>query len=75
MDTTTLEIGVEISVLGIKLGNFYGNLKQGLVIKINLIAASGFIRFFLRGREVWVEVDVSVIFDGTFKKEVKLFTI
>ncbi|MCJ1486403.1 hypothetical protein MMC06_006580 [Schaereria dolodes] len=76
VDSSTFEIGIEISVLGIQLGNFYGNLKDGLVVNIDLFLAKGKINFYLKnGKEVWVHVDVSITFDGSFNQDVKLLTL
>jgi hypothetical protein len=62
--------------VGIHIGTFYGNLKNGLGIKFNLFAANGEIRFYLKnGKEVWVHVHVSIIFDGTFDEDVKIITL
>ncbi|XTI86871.1 hypothetical protein V2W45_1329635 [Cenococcum geophilum] len=74
--TETWEIGVEIYVVGIKIGNFFGNVKQGLVIKVNLFVAKGEVRFYLKnGKEVWVHIDLKLTFDGSFSTDVKLLTI
>lgn len=59
-----------MSVLGIKLGSFYGNLKDGLVINIDLFLAKGSIKFYLKnGNELWVRVDLDVKFDGSFNQD------
>jgi len=74
--TETWEIGVEIYVVGIKIGNFFGNVKRGLVIKVNLFVAKGEVRFYLKnGKEVWVHIDLKLTFDGSFSTDVKLLTI
>ncbi|KAG9569020.1 hypothetical protein KCU71_g2735, partial [Aureobasidium melanogenum] len=57
---STLEIGVQPSFGGIKLPAFYGNLKDGLVIKVYLSAMDGPIKFYLKdGNEVWVYMDLN----------------
>ena len=48
VDTSTLEIGVEVNVFGAKIFNLFGNLKDGVVGKINLFLAKGEIRFYLK---------------------------
>jgi hypothetical protein len=71
---STLEIGVEVHILGIKLGTFYGNLKDGLLIKVNLFAEKGQVQFYLKnGHEVWESVEIQGV--GTFHKDMKLFAI
>jgi hypothetical protein len=67
---------VDASVLGISLGSFNGNLKDGLVIKVDLFMVKGEVRFFMRnGNEVWVGLKLSVTFDGKYETEAKLITI
>lgn len=75
VDIDTLEIGVDISILGIKLGSFYGNLKDGVVVNVNLFVASGKVTLYLKGKEIWVSVDLKLAFDGEYKKDVKIFGI
>jgi len=76
VDTSTLEIGVEVDVFGAKVLQMFGNLKDGVVGRIDLFLAEGEIKFYLKnGNEVWVHLHLSVKFDGTFDQDVKLFTI
>ncbi|KAM3505476.1 hypothetical protein MY10362_002925 [Beauveria mimosiformis] len=73
VDTDTWEIGVEVSVLGISLGKVYGNLKEGVVIKVNLFLAKGSIKLYLKnGNELWVRLDLDVKFDGGFHSDYKI---
>jgi hypothetical protein len=52
----TFEIGTQVVILGINLGNCFGNLKDGLSIKVNLLAESGTVKFYLKnGCEVWIQ--------------------
>jgi hypothetical protein len=48
VDTSTLEIGVEVNVFGAKIFNLFGNLTDGVVGRINLFLAKGEIRFDLQ---------------------------
>ncbi|KAH7345794.1 hypothetical protein BKA66DRAFT_478798 [Pyrenochaeta sp. MPI-SDFR-AT-0127] len=74
--TETWEIGVEIYVFGIRIGNFYGNVKQGLVINVDIFLAKGKIKFYLKNnKEVWVEIGLNVRFDGSYNTNVRLFTV
>lgn len=77
VDPSTFEIGVEVSILGINLGNFYGSLEKGVVVKVNLFLVKGFVRFYLKDKkkEVWVQVELDVKFDGSFKKDYKLLQL
>ncbi|KAF8538095.1 hypothetical protein BDD12DRAFT_742571, partial [Trichophaea hybrida] len=76
VDTSSFEIGVTISVAGIKIGTFFGNLKVGLVIKIDLFVAQGQIKFYLKnGNEVWVFLEVKIKFDGNYHTDAKILTL
>jgi hypothetical protein len=48
IDTSTLEIGVRVDVFGAHIFNLFGNLKDGVVGKIDLFLAKGEIRFYLK---------------------------
>jgi len=48
VDTSTLEIGVRVEVFGAHIFNLFGNLKEGVVGKIDLSLAKGEIRFYLK---------------------------
>ncbi|WQF90320.1 hypothetical protein CDEST_15334 [Colletotrichum destructivum] len=76
IDTNTFEVGLTISIVGINVGNIFGNLKDGVGLKINLLAATGEIRFYLKnGNEVWVHLDVKIVFDGHYEGDYKIITI
>lgn len=76
VNTIKYTISVDITILGISLGGFHGDLKKGLSIKVNLVAVSGEVKFYLRnGNEVWVWLELKVIFGGTYNTEAKLITI
>jgi len=67
---------VNVSVVGISLGNIYGNLKDGVGLNIDLIAAKGSIKFYLKnGNEVWVHLDIGIVFDGTYQGDYKIISI
>lgn len=73
---STLEIGVEASVLGIKLGSFYGNLKDGIGIDVDLFLVKGSIKFYLRnGNQLYVKLKLSVKFDGSYDEDIKILDI
>jgi hypothetical protein len=68
-----LQIGVEVHILGIHLGPFYGNLKDGLIINVDLFVMKGQVRFYLRnGNENWVKVALRGV--TNYEKEIKLFS-
>ncbi|KAL2159034.1 hypothetical protein VTH06DRAFT_2793 [Thermothelomyces fergusii] len=73
VDTDTWEIGVTVSVVGISLGTIYGNLQDGVGIKVDLFVAKGEIKFYLKnGSELWVHLDLKIIFDGSFDGDYKI---
>ncbi|KAL2677339.1 hypothetical protein Neosp_011108 [[Neocosmospora] mangrovei] len=75
VDTNTYEIGVSISIVGINVGNIFGNLKDGVGLDINLFVARGSIRLYLKnGNELWVNLDVRITFDGSFSGDYKILT-
>jgi hypothetical protein len=62
--------------VGAKIETFYGNLKEGLVIKIDLFVAVGQIKFYLKnGKEVWVFLELKIIFNSDYNTDVKLLTL
>ncbi|MCJ1262388.1 hypothetical protein MMC22_002258 [Lobaria immixta] len=72
-NTETLKIRVEVSVLRIILDSFYGNLKDSVVINFDLKLAKGSIKFYLKNEnKFWVCIDIDVIFDGLYHKDIKL---
>ncbi len=76
VDTDTFEIGVSVTVVGVNVGNVYGNLKEGIVLKIDLFVVKGEIRFYLKnGNEVWIGLDIKVTFDGSFSGDYKIISI
>ncbi|KAI0185613.1 hypothetical protein EV127DRAFT_348007, partial [Xylaria flabelliformis] len=55
IDTSSLAVHVEVAVLGISVGTYDFNLKDGLTLSINLVVASGTIRFYGKnGNELWM---------------------
>ncbi|GAD95696.1 conserved hypothetical protein [Paecilomyces variotii No. 5] len=57
---STHEIGVEIYVFTNKLGNFFGNVRDNLVIEGNTYLWRGNIKFYVKnGHELWIEYDIA----------------
>ncbi|EGX93686.1 hypothetical protein CCM_01955 [Cordyceps militaris CM01] len=76
VDTTNWEIGVTVSIMGIDLGTVYGNLRDGVVLNVDLFLAKGQVRFYLKnGNEVWVHLSVEIRFDGKFEGDYKIITV
>jgi len=69
---------MDLTVLGISLGSFEGNLKgdEGVSVTVDLAAGKGIVRFYLKGgNEVWGKAELKVEFEGEekgWKNEVKL---
>ena len=75
VDTTKREAHVEIIVAGITIGTFDFKLKDGLTIKINLLAVTGEIRFYVKnGNELWVHIELKVLFDGQWNEDAKIIS-
>ncbi|CAJ2508797.1 Uu.00g138230.m01.CDS01 [Anthostomella pinea] len=78
VDISTLEVGVELAVIGISLGQVSGNLNDGIKFKVDLIAASGEVDLYLEGsspKEVWVGWEVKVLFGDVLKDSRKIMDI
>ncbi|KAM0274349.1 hypothetical protein ACHAQH_007944 [Verticillium albo-atrum] len=76
VDTSSFNIGVSVSVLGINIGNIIGHLKDGVGININLLLATGSIKLYLKnGNEFWVNVEIKVKFDGSYDGDYNIVTI
>jgi hypothetical protein len=67
-------LAVEVSVLGIHLGNYVADLTyDGLDIKINLLEAKGDLKFYKKTeRELWLDLKMRASIDGTFNKDGRL---
>lgn len=66
---------MNITVLGISLGNIYGSLEKGVGVTIDLYLASGEIKLYLKnGNEVWIHYDVKVKFDGEYQGDKEIFS-
>ena len=75
VDTTNYGIGVEIKLFGISLGSFYGNLKEGLGISIDVIAAKGKVNLYLKDNAVWVNIQLTPIWGSGINIDQKLFDL
>ncbi|KAL2153772.1 hypothetical protein VTH82DRAFT_4927 [Thermothelomyces myriococcoides] len=76
VDTDTLGIGVSLSILGISIGTFHGNLKDGLGVDVNLFAVQGSLKFYLKnGNEVWLGGNLSSFGSTIFDTETKVLTL
>lgn len=45
--TDTKEIGVQLNVLGIVIGSFYGNAEKGLTVQLDLLLVQGTATFYI----------------------------
>ncbi|KAI0376038.1 hypothetical protein F5Y04DRAFT_286320 [Hypomontagnella monticulosa] len=75
VDTDRFELTVTITVMGCNLGTFGGSLPDGIVVKVDLFAVSGEIRFDLKYRhEVWVHLDLKGKWCGSWDKDCKILS-
>ena len=74
-DTSSLEIGVEPMVLGMHLGAYYGNLNKDFDIGINIIAAKGNIKLYLKKNALWVNCDIKPFGMNQFTQDLKIFDL
>ena len=75
MDSTNFGIGIEVTLFGISLGTFYGNLKDGLGININVIAAKGSINISLDGTAVMLHLVLTPIWGNGIDVTQKLIDL
>ncbi|KAH1704340.1 hypothetical protein KXX24_007573 [Aspergillus fumigatus] len=76
VDTSTYEASISVSVIGINIGTLSGNLHDGITLKVNLIAVKGELRFYIKnGNELWLHVDLKVVFDGSYNDDVKIISL
>lgn len=63
-------------MIGINIGTLSGNLHDGITLKVNLIAVKGELRFYIKnGNELWLHVDLKVVFDGSYNDDVKIISL
>lgn len=73
---TNMEVGVTLTVFGMEIGHFYGNLTDGLVIRLNLLFIDGTVKLYLQNvKEVWLKVDVNVMGYGMITSDQKVLTL
>ncbi|TPX11353.1 uncharacterized protein E0L32_001171 [Thyridium curvatum] len=76
VDLASLELGVNVYVAGISLGNLYGQLQDGVGVKVDLLVVKGEIKFYLKnGNELWTYLDISISFDGSYNGDYKIVSL
>ncbi|CAF3445963.1 unnamed protein product [Fusarium graminearum] len=76
VDTDTFEITINPNINGINAGDINGNLKDGVVLNVDLYTAKGRTKLYLKnGNETWVSLDLKIIFDGSFQGDYKTMTL
>ena len=61
VDTSSKEIGVSVSVLGIDLGAFSGSFDSGIGIDVNLFLVKGKLNFVVEDSTLYFIYDVKVL--------------
>ncbi|KAE8410963.1 hypothetical protein BDV36DRAFT_302269 [Aspergillus pseudocaelatus] len=75
VDLPTLETSVTLKAFNKILGTFTGNLKDGIKITTKIpLLLNGWVRFFSKGKEVWVEYDIKIVGKNYTGKQ-RLFTL
>ena len=76
IDTSMLEISIDVSLFGIELGVLYGNLADRMVLHVNLAVASGLVNLYLMHRDtataqlrVLIDLNVSIIVRAEYFKD------
>lgn len=79
IDTDTTEADVSIEILGFPLGDFNGNLNDGMRIDVNLVVAKGdLIIYLIQGHpkdQIWIRVDLMLPFHQHFNKKIHMFDL
>ncbi|KAF4337412.1 hypothetical protein FBEOM_8689 [Fusarium beomiforme] len=76
IDPDSLDIKLNPSYCGIAAGAIEGNLKDGLMIKVNLESTMGSQRWYLKnGNEVWTHYDIKVKFNGAYEGDKKIIVL
>ncbi len=68
-------VGLEVKLFGISLGTFYGNLKEGLGVSIDVLAAKGEVKVYLFDGGVWVKIQLTPVWGSGINTEHKLFDL
>lgn len=64
VDVSTFDVGLSVIIVGINLGNFYGNLREGIAVSFNLMAGNVVLNHYLKnGNELWVCIEMSINMD------------
>lgn len=72
----TYGVSVKIYLAGMKLRQFHGSLKEGLVVKVNVGLARGQIGLIHENRIVYASAKLNILLGDSFlDKKVKLFAI
>lgn len=72
IDTARQEFGIDVSVLGIRLGNFYAPFDKGIVLSVNLVLIMGSLRFTVKDNTLYVRIDLDVRFNGNYHEDKKI---
>ena len=76
VDISKLDANFSVVIFGISISSISGNLKQGIVLNINLFIVNGNLRFYLKnGKEIWVSANLNQPFGGGVHEDHKIFTI
>jgi hypothetical protein len=75
VDLAKLTVYIEIVVVGISVGSFTFKWDDGLEIDINLVVVKGKLKFYVKdGHELWVHIELDVLFDGSWNDDYKIIS-
>lgn len=69
VDLSAGDIVVNVTIAGISIGTFSGNLTEGISFDVNLLVAKGHVKLYVDGTCLYVDIDISITFDGSYKKD------
>ena len=67
--------GVAVLLFGIYLGTFYGDLEEGLSIEVDIGAAKGEIKLYLKDSAVYIRSTLGLLWGNGINLDQKLFDL
>lgn len=62
-------------MFGISLGTFYGNVKEGLGVHLDVFAAKGDLKLYMKDNALWVCVMLTAVWGGGIDIDQELFSL
>ncbi|KAF0366094.1 hypothetical protein F8M41_013653 [Gigaspora margarita] len=66
-------LSVSVTILGVPIGTFRGNLVDGLTISIDAWVVKGYLRFYLDDKDLWLNYNLKMLGAPVVDGNVELF--